>query len=79
MARFDFLSPSDLGRSVVPTLAAIVMLGTLSACSGGSTSAALAPTPAPASAPDPTPTTPAQITGVSLPSSVSVVTAKNAD
>jgi len=78
MARFDFLSQSALRRSPAASLVAIVLLGTLSACGGGS-SAALVPTPAPASASDPTPATPEQVTGVSLPSSVSVVTAKNAD
>jgi hypothetical protein len=74
MVRFEFLSRLISLRTTVTALVAVALLGALTACGGGSSAA----DPAPVTPTNSTPSNPGPVTGIALPSSVSVVTATNA-
>ena len=89
MAFFDLPGKFISLRTVAKAAVLVALLGSLSACGGGSSAPTLTTTPTtapttpsnPNPAPDPAPPAPAapvEITGVAIPSSVSVVTANNA-
>jgi len=81
MGYFESLDKFVSLRLTAKSALLAALLGTLTACGGGGDSAGsgLVSTPAPAPAPAPVvPPAPETVTGVAIPSNVSVVTANNA-
>ena len=69
-------------RSMTQAVTLIALLSAFSACGGGSSATAplsSSPTPTNPSPPNPAPAGPDPVTGVAIPSNVSVVTATNAN